>query len=126
MKYIVIYEDLWNNKTMYLSDKIGDTLKELETDFDIKFVDADYDKLNSEHPEQSLTFGVGFYDIYALDDEEDSGGRVMIFFNQLHDILKLYKQQVKLLERYFDIGDDDDYQMFEELKAEVENLEEQL
>lgn len=86
--FLVVYEDMWNNKEYYKTNRIGDTISEILDGSDLRLdedKDIDLSKLNSENPYDVGTFGLGFYDIdvYDIDsDEEDfsSNGKIMIFF----------------------------------------------
>ena len=86
MRFLVVYEDEWNNKYSYPTNKIGDTITKITQDFEIE-VDCDIEKLNSDDPYDMGTFGRGFYDIDVfirdgVDPEEyldTLAGRIMIF-----------------------------------------------
>lgn len=81
-QYLVVFEDVWNNKESYQTNKIGDTIKMIVNSNDL-FCDSDidYDKYNSHKPHQMGTAGLGFYDIsfQEKDDHDNYAGRIMIF-----------------------------------------------
>jgi hypothetical protein len=84
-EFLVVYEDVWHNKTSYRTKRIGTTIANIIKDNNI-LADYDKDKLNSTDPYQAGTFGPGFYDIECFEQEEgDAGlegeyaGRIMIF-----------------------------------------------
>lgn len=85
-EFLVVYEDIWNNKESFRTDKIGDAIKSLVDSYELTpEYEIDYDKYNSENPYDVGTFGLGFYDISLIEryeeDEEDGeyAGRIMIF-----------------------------------------------
>ena len=80
IKYLVVYEDLWHNKESYLTNKIGDTIKEIIKDFElIPENEIDFEKYNSKDPYDVGIIGKGFYDLSFNDEEEEYAGRIMIF-----------------------------------------------
>jgi len=83
-KYLVVWEDLWHNKESYLTNKIGDTIKQIEKDFEVIWENEpddqiNYKKYNSADPYDVGTFGKGFYDLNFNDQEGEFAGRIMIF-----------------------------------------------
>ena len=80
-EYLVVYEDEWNNKESFKTNKIGNMIKWVKDSYEIE-CECDIDKLNSDQPMTALTFGYGFYDVpcYSIDDEEEYKGRIMIFY----------------------------------------------
>lgn len=81
-KFLVVFEDEYNNKYSYLTNQIGDTIKIVMSDFDITPVDdINFDKLNSDDPYDIGTFSVGFYDKYftPVGEPDTHAGRVMVF-----------------------------------------------
>lgn len=80
IKYLVVYEDLWHNKESYLTNKIGDTIKEIIKDFElIPENEIDFEKYNSKDPYDVGLLVKGFYDLIFNDEEEEYAGRIMIF-----------------------------------------------
>lgn len=84
-EFLVVYEDVWNNKDAYRTKKIGTTIAKILKEHNLN-ADYDKEKLNSDYPYYSGTFGPGFYDIECYEQEEgDSGiegeyaGRIFIF-----------------------------------------------
>jgi hypothetical protein len=87
-EFLVVYEDIWNNKHSYRTRKIGTTIVGISKDFNVTIEDGNFDKerYDSDTPYQVGTFGLGFYDIECYEQEEgDAGlqgeyaGRIMIF-----------------------------------------------
>jgi hypothetical protein len=81
-QYLVVFEDVWNNKESYQTSKIGDTIKMIVEANDLFYEgDIDYDKYNSDKPHQMGTMGLGFYDLSFTekDDTDNYAGRIMIF-----------------------------------------------
>lgn len=83
-EFLVVYEDLWNNKESIRTTRIGDAIKEFMDAYDLISEDEiDFEKYNSDDPYHIGTTGPGFYDLefYERDGEElgDYGGRIMIF-----------------------------------------------
>lgn len=83
-RFLVVIEDIYNNKEHEQTNKIGDTIQKL---LDEKNLVADFDKekLNSDDPYQAGTFDMGFYDIDTYEKSEEKGseleyaGRIFIF-----------------------------------------------
>jgi hypothetical protein len=81
-QFLVVFEDVWNNKESYQTTRIGDTIKMIVESKKIHYADdIDYDKYNSDNPYQLGTFGEGFYDLIFQEDEDNDeyAGRIMIF-----------------------------------------------
>lgn len=88
--FLVVYEDLWGNKESIKTNKIGDTIVSIMNNYNLKLeenAELDLDKLNSDDPYAVGTIGLGFYDIYVYDkdDEDDQSydegnGKIMIFY----------------------------------------------
>lgn len=81
-KFLVVFEDEFNNKHSYFSDKIGDTIIIIMSDFDVAPQDEiDFDKLNSNDPYDMGMFSLGFYDRYfsPVGEPDTHAGRIMIF-----------------------------------------------
>lgn len=82
-EFLVVIEDVWNNKdsARVSLGEIGTQIKKFLRDYELKPEnEIDYDKYNSDEPYDIGTFGFGFYDIPLIDNTEDYGGRIMIFF----------------------------------------------
>jgi len=83
-KFLVVYEDLYNNKESFKTNKIGDTINSILDNYNLKVEDGrlDIEKLNSDDPYDVGTIGLGFYDIdvYDNDGECEGNGKIMIFY----------------------------------------------
>ena len=83
-RFLVVIEDIYNNKEHIQTNKIGDTIQEMIDERNL-VADFDKEKLNSDDPYQAGGFSMGFYDIdtYEKSDEEDTeleyAGRIFIF-----------------------------------------------
>lgn len=82
-KYLVVYEDVWNNKESFKTNKIGDTIKQIVEDYELVYEHGedviDYERYNSDNPYDVGIFGEGFYDLSFIDTEGEDAGRIMIF-----------------------------------------------
>ena len=82
-EFLVVYEDIWNNKESIRTEQVGDAIKSLVDSYElIPENEIDYDKYNSENPYDVGTFGLGFYDISLIEryeEDEEYAGRIMIF-----------------------------------------------
>lgn len=89
-KFLVVYEDEWNNKVSFATNKIGTTIKKIFEEFQIQseepMMEEDFKYYNSKDPYQLGTFNKGFYDIYVVrseqeleDQEPEPAGKIMIF-----------------------------------------------
>jgi len=81
-QFLVVFEDVWQNKESYQTTRLGDTIKMILEQNDLYYPDdIDYDKYNSESPYQVGTFGLGFYDLILQENEDNDeyAGRIMIF-----------------------------------------------
>lgn len=82
-KYLVVYEDVWNNKEIFKTNKIGDTIKQIVEDYELIYEHGedviDYERYNSDNPYDVGIFGQGFYDLSFIDTEGEDAGRIMIF-----------------------------------------------
>ena len=79
-QFLVVFEDVWNNKEYEQTTRIGDTIKRFVEANDLKREEeVDYARYNSDNPYDIGTMGYGFYDIVFQDDEEEYAGRIMIF-----------------------------------------------
>jgi len=61
MKFLVVFEDIYNNKYSEVTEQIGTTILELAEEFEVT-IDINEEKLNSYDPYDMLTFGFGFFD----------------------------------------------------------------
>ena len=80
--YLVVFEDVWNNKESYQTTRIGDTIKMIVEANNLHYPDdIDYDKYNSGNPYQQGVFEKVFYDLIFQEDEnnDEYAGRIMIF-----------------------------------------------
>jgi hypothetical protein len=79
-EFLVVYEDMWNNKENIRTEKIGDAIKHFQETYSISPEnEIDYDKYNSDNPYDTGTTGIGFYDIEVVDEEGEFAGKIMIF-----------------------------------------------
>lgn len=79
-EFLVVYEDIWNNKESIRTEQIGDAIKTLVDGYELTpEYEINYDKYNSEEPYDVGTTGLGFYDISLIEEDEEYAGRIMIF-----------------------------------------------
>lgn len=81
-QFLVVFEDVWQNKESYQTTRLGDTIKMILEQNELYYADdIDYDKYNSDSPYQVGTFGLGFYDLILQENEDNDeyAGRIMIF-----------------------------------------------
>jgi hypothetical protein len=82
-EFLVVIEDIWHNKdsARVSLGEIGKQIKKFCRDYELKpEYEIDYDRYNSDEPYDVGSFGLGFYDIQLVSDDEEYGGRIMIFF----------------------------------------------
>lgn len=79
-KFLVVFEDLYNNRESITTTKIGDAIKTF-VDGNALICDSliDYKRYNSRFPYDTGTLSLGFCDIDFTDEDGEYSGRIIIF-----------------------------------------------